>query len=73
MKLTDVVILDGARTAIGGFGGSLSSLSPADLGTCAAKEAITRSGVSAEASTTLCLATLFQPARQMPTWLATLA
>src|SRR5690554_8181171 len=26
MKLTDVVILDGARTAIGSFGGSLSSL-----------------------------------------------
>ena len=48
MKLTDVVILDGARTAIGGFGGSLSSLSPADLGTFAAKEAITRSGVPAE-------------------------
>lgn len=48
MKLTDVVILDGARTAIGGFGGSLSSLSPAELGTCAAKEAIARSGVAAE-------------------------
>ncbi|MBL1272777.1 MAG: acetyl-CoA C-acetyltransferase [Marinobacter maritimus] len=48
MKLTDVVILDGARTAIGGFGGSLSSLSPAELGTVAAKEAIKRSGVPAE-------------------------
>lgn len=48
MKLTDVVILDGARTAIGSFGGSLSSLTPAELGTCAAKEAISRSGVAAE-------------------------
>lgn len=48
MKLTDVVILDGARTAIGGFGGSLSSMGPADLGTCVAKEAISRSAVSAE-------------------------
>jgi len=48
MKLTDVVILDGARTAIGGFGGSLSSMGPADLGTCVAKEAISRSAVPAE-------------------------
>ncbi|RTE65324.1 acetyl-CoA C-acyltransferase [Amphritea opalescens] len=47
MNLTDVVILDGVRTAIGGFGGSLSSLSPAELGTVAAIEAIKRSGVPA--------------------------
>lgn len=48
MKLTDVVILDGARTAIGSFGGSLSTLTPAELGTCAAKEAVSRSGVAAD-------------------------
>lgn len=48
MKLTEVVILDGVRTAIGSFGGSLSSLAPADLGTIVAKEAIRRSGVPAE-------------------------
>ncbi|MBD3655898.1 MULTISPECIES: beta-ketothiolase BktB [Marinobacter] len=48
MKLTDVVILDGARTAIGSFGGSLSALTPAELGTCAAKEAVSRSGVAAD-------------------------
>lgn len=48
MKLTDVVILDGARTAIGSFGGSLSALTPAELGTCAAKEAVGRSGVAAD-------------------------
>ncbi|MBU2964148.1 beta-ketothiolase BktB [Amphritea sp. 2_MG-2023] len=47
MKFTDVVILDGVRTAIGGFGGSLSSLSPAELGTAVAVEAIKRSGVPA--------------------------
>ncbi|WP_372741576.1 beta-ketothiolase BktB [Neptunomonas sp.] len=46
MKLTDIVILAGARTAIGGFGGSLSTLSPAELGTAAAVEAIKRSGVA---------------------------
>ena len=47
MKLSDVVIVDGVRTAIGSFGGSLSSLSPAELGTAAAKEAIRRSGIPA--------------------------
>tara|TARA_R110002095_G_scaffold65341_5_gene55209 strand:+ start:2921 stop:4111 length:1191 start_codon:yes stop_codon:yes gene_type:complete len=48
MKLTDIVILDGVRTPIGGFGSSLSSMTPAELGTLAAKEAIKRSGVAAE-------------------------
>lgn len=47
-NLENVVIVDGARTAIGGFGGSLSGFSPADLGTIAAKEAISKSGVPAE-------------------------
>lgn len=48
MQLSDVVILASARTAIGSFGGALSSLSPAELGTAAAKAAISRSGVAAE-------------------------
>jgi len=43
-----VVIVDGARTAIGAFGGSLSSFAPAELGTIAAREAIAKSGVPAE-------------------------
>ena len=47
MKLSDVVILDGARTAIGSFAGSLASLSPAELGTAAASAAISRSAVAA--------------------------
>lgn len=46
MQLTDVVLLAGARTAIGSFGGSLSGLSPAQLGTAAAKAAIQRAGVA---------------------------
>ena len=46
MQLNDVVILDGARTAIGSFGGSLAGLSPAQLGTAAATDAINRTGVS---------------------------
>ncbi|GAB2929057.1 beta-ketothiolase BktB [Rheinheimera gaetbuli] len=47
MKISDVVILAGARTAIGSFGGSLAALSPAQLGTEVAKAAISRSGVAA--------------------------
>ncbi|WP_166840435.1 beta-ketothiolase BktB [Rheinheimera pleomorphica] len=47
MPLSDVVILAGARTAIGSFGGSLAGLSPAQLGTAAAKAAIQRAGVAA--------------------------
>ncbi|CAN0467611.1 unnamed protein product, partial [Laminaria digitata] len=41
----DIVILSGARTAIGTFGGSLASTPPIDLGTAAAKAALERAGV----------------------------
>lgn len=43
--MTDIVILDGARTAIGTFGGALANTRPIDLGTVAAKAALERSGV----------------------------
>ena len=43
--MTDVVILDGARTAIGTFGGALASTAPIDLGTVAIEAALERSGV----------------------------
>ncbi|MFN3825026.1 MAG: acetyl-CoA C-acyltransferase family protein [Pseudorhodobacter sp.] len=43
--MTDIVILSGARTAIGGFGGTLSGVSPIDLATTAAKAALDRAGV----------------------------
>ncbi|GGG04211.1 thiolase [Rhizobium wenxiniae] len=43
----DIFILDGARTAIGTFGGALSTFTPAELGVIAAKSAIERSGVVA--------------------------
>ena len=46
-NMADIVILDGARTAIGTFGGSLAALRPADLGTHVAKAALERSGVEA--------------------------
>ncbi|WP_343116405.1 acetyl-CoA C-acyltransferase family protein [Ostreiculturibacter nitratireducens] len=41
----DIVILSGARTAIGTFGGSLSGIAPIDLGAIAAKAALERAGV----------------------------
>lgn len=44
--MEDIVILDGARTAIGTFGGSLATTPPTALGVHVAKEAMTRSGVS---------------------------
>ena len=47
MALNDVVIIDGARTPIGKFNGSLSSFTGTDLGAMAIKEAISRAGISA--------------------------
>ena len=45
--MTDIVILGGARTAIGTFGGALAGTTPIDLGTVVAKAALQRSGVAA--------------------------
>jgi acetyl-CoA C-acetyltransferase len=44
--VSDVFILSAVRTPIGKFGGSLASLSAADLGVVAAKAALERAGVS---------------------------
>ena len=46
--MTGIVILSGARTAIGGFGGSLSGIAPIDLGTTVAKAALERAGVAGD-------------------------
>jgi len=43
--MTDIYIVAGARTAIGTFGGSLSTMSPTELGAAAANEAIRRAGI----------------------------
>ncbi|OUS38092.1 acetyl-CoA acetyltransferase [Rhodobacterales bacterium 56_14_T64] len=43
--MTDIVILDGARTAIGTFGGALANTTPIDLATVVSKAAMQRSGV----------------------------
>ena len=46
--MREVVVLSAVRSAIGGFGGSLSSLEPSELGGLVMKEAIARSGVAPE-------------------------
>jgi len=46
--MTDIVILSGARTAIGTFGGALAGTPPIDLGTAVAKAAMERAGVAGE-------------------------
>jgi len=43
--MTDIVILDGCRTAIGTFGGALAGTPPTTLGATVAREALARSGV----------------------------
>lgn len=45
--MTDIVILDGARTAVGTFGGSLAGTAPTTLGAHVTKAALERSGVEA--------------------------
>ena len=45
--MTDVYVVSAVRTAIGTFGGSLKDVAPAELASCAAAEAIRRSGIAA--------------------------
>lgn len=45
--MTDIVILSGARTAIGTFGGSLAGTTPIDLATTVSKAVLDRSGLDA--------------------------
>ncbi len=44
--MDDIVILGGARTAIGSFGGGLASIPPIELARIAAAEAIARAGIA---------------------------
>lgn len=43
--MKDIVVLGGARTAIGTFGGSLAGTSPIEMGTIVFREALARAGV----------------------------
>ena len=46
--MTDIVILSGARTAIGAFGGSLAGTPPIDLGATVARAALDRAGLAGD-------------------------
>ena len=46
--MQDIVILDGARTPIGTFGGSLANITPIDLASSVTKVAMERSGVEGQ-------------------------
>lgn len=48
LSIEDVVIVSAARTPIGTFNGALASVTPAQLGICAAKGALDKAGVKAE-------------------------
>ncbi|WP_210470226.1 acetyl-CoA C-acetyltransferase [Sporosarcina sp. 6E9] len=71
--MNKTVILDGARTAFGRFGGALSTLSASDLGGVAIKEALTRSGVKEDEVDEVIIGTVLQagqgqiPSRQAAT------
>lgn len=47
-EIQDVFIVSGARTAVGDFGGALKDVGPSDLAATVAREAIRRSGLTAE-------------------------
>jgi acetyl-CoA C-acetyltransferase len=46
VALNEVVIVSGTRTAIGGFGGSLKDIAPAELGSLVIAEAVRRAGLT---------------------------
>ena len=58
--MTNIVIVSAVRTAIGGFGGSLANVSAPQLGTIAAKEAIKRAGIAADAIDEVVLGNVLQ-------------
>lgn len=48
MKINDVYLVDGVRTAVGDFGGSLKDQRPGDLGAAVVREAVARAGIKPE-------------------------
>lgn len=71
--MTKTVILDGARTAFGKFGGALSTLTASDLGGAAIREALNRAGIDPEQVDEVIMGTVLQagqgqiPSRQAAT------
>ncbi|MEK5079211.1 acetyl-CoA C-acetyltransferase [Solibacillus sp. FSL W7-1436] len=71
--MSRTVIIDGARTPFGKFGGALSSLTASDLGGIAIKEALAKANVEADAVNEVIIGTVLQagqgqiPSRQAAT------
>ena len=49
MSTREVLVVSGARTGIGDYGGSLKDVAPTRLGAIAIKEAVARAGIDAAA------------------------
>jgi acetyl-CoA C-acetyltransferase len=60
--MTDVVIVNGARTPIGRFGGAFKDMRASDLGAIAIAAALTRSGVAPETVDEVILGNVLQAA-----------
>src|ERR1700727_2976711 len=59
----DLVIVNGARTAFGAFGGGLANLTATDLAVAASKAAIERSGVDPEAINQVIMGNVLQTSK----------
>ena len=62
MSDQSIVIVSGVRTPMGGFQGSLSSISAVDLGAISIREAVSRAGIPAEAVEEVIMGCVGQPA-----------
>lgn len=66
--MTEVLIVDGARTPFGSFGGALRDVSAEELGLVAAKEAIRRAGFAASQVDNVVLGNVIQSHKGLLTW-----
>ena len=64
--MTEVLIVDGARTPFGSFGGALREVSAEELGLVAAKEAIRRAGFEASQVDNVVLGNVIQSHKGAP-------
>ncbi len=68
--MTEVLIVDGARTPFGSFGGALREVSAEELGLVAAKEAIRRAGFEASQVDNVVLGNVIQSHKKGAPYLA---
>ena len=60
MKLREAVVVSGARTPTGAFGGTLSEIDAPRLGAVVVKEALLRAGITGEQVDEVIIGTHFQ-------------